>query len=76
MAVSYTVNGDVFIPDRPRVWLSTGQINSEFDLSPDGKRLITVVSTQQAAAAPQLEHDIVFLQNFFDELRRRAVPSN
>jgi hypothetical protein len=27
---------------------------------------------EHAAAAPKVEHEIVFVQNFFDELRRRA----
>jgi hypothetical protein len=44
-----------------------------FDLSPDGKRLIVMTPTA-GSEAPKPEHTVVFLQNFFDELRRR-VPT-
>jgi hypothetical protein len=44
-----------------------------FDLSPDGKRLIVMIPTV-GSEAPKPEHTVVFLQNFFDELRRR-VPT-
>jgi dipeptidyl aminopeptidase/acylaminoacyl peptidase len=73
MAVSYTARGDTFVADKPRVWLAKFA-QTEFDLSLDGKRLIAIVPAQ-SSAAPQLEHEVVFLQNFFDELRRRAPAS-
>jgi hypothetical protein len=41
-----------------------------WDLAPDGKR-VAVVTPVESAEAPQQEHEVVFLQNFFDELRRR-----
>jgi serine/threonine-protein kinase len=70
MAVSYTVKGDAFVPDRPRVWIpnlgGTG-----WDLHPDGKR-IAVTTPMQIGEAPQQDHEVVFLFNFFDELRRRV----
>jgi hypothetical protein len=44
---------------------------TEFDLSPDGKRL-AVVTPVASAEAPKAEHEVVFLENFFDELRRRV----
>ncbi len=74
MAVSYTENGETFVADKPRVWLAKFD-QSDFDLSPDGKRIVAAVPVQSAATAPQVEHEVVFLQNFFDELRRR-VPVN
>ncbi|MBZ5677322.1 MAG: protein kinase [Acidobacteriia bacterium] len=72
MAVHYSAKGDAFVADKPRVWLAkfTG---SSGDLSADGKRLVAIVP-EHAAAAPQVEHEVVFLQNFFDELRRK-VPT-
>jgi Tol biopolymer transport system component len=73
MAVSYTAKGDTFVADKPRVWLAKFT-QTEFDVSPDGKRLVAIVPTQ-SSAPPQLEHEVVFLQNFFDELRRRAPGS-
>ena len=72
MAVSYTAKGDTFVADKPRVWLAKFA-QTEFDVSPDGKSLVAIVPA--SSAAPQVEHEVVFLQNFFDELRRRAPQS-
>ncbi len=75
MAVTYTVRGDVFQPEKPRVWIAKlGNAilgNTSMSLSPDGKRvaLLTPVDTPET---PKPEHEIVFLQNFSDELRRRV----
>jgi hypothetical protein len=44
---------------------------TQWDLAPDGKR-VAVVAPVDAAETPKQEHEVVFLQNFFDELRRRA----
>jgi hypothetical protein len=73
MAVKYTVKGDVFAPEKPRVWASKLGGATRFDLSPDGKRLavVTPVETPEAVKA---EHEVTFVFNFFDELRRR-VPT-
>ena len=72
MAVHYSEKGDAFVADKPRVWLAKFAGDGG-DLSPDGKRLAAIVP-QRGAAAPQAEHEVVFLQNFFDELRRK-VPT-
>ena len=69
--MSYTVNGTTFTPEKPRLWASKVTDSSDFDLSPEGKRL-AVVTSENSAGAPKIEHDIVFLDNFFDELRRRV----
>jgi serine/threonine-protein kinase len=70
MAVSYTVKGDTFVADRPRVWLEKPG-STDFDLSPDGKRLAAVIPVT-STDGPKPEHEVVFLQNFFDELRRKV----
>jgi serine/threonine-protein kinase len=70
MAVHYSTQGDAFVLDTPRVWLASVPLGPQ-DLSPDGKRLLALVQ-QGSAAAPLASREIVFLQNFFDELRRRA----
>ena len=72
MAVSYSVNGNTFAQEKPRVWLAKvgGRVT---DLSLDGKRLV-VVTPVGSTGAPKVEHEVVLLQNFSDELRRR-VPS-
>ncbi len=80
-AVSYKVAGDSFVAGRPRVWGTLG-VATGFDLAPDGKRLVVLTPTAGGAVrtnttarlVPRQEHTVVFLQNFFDELRRR-VPT-
>jgi serine/threonine-protein kinase len=72
LAVAYKVVGDSFVADRPHVWGKLGGMTG-FDLSPDGRRLIVMTPTA-GSEAPKPEHTVVFLQNFFDELRRR-VPT-
>jgi hypothetical protein len=46
---------------------------TQWDLAPDGKR-VAVLTPVPSAAAPTQEHEVVFLLNFFDELRRRVPP--
>jgi Tol biopolymer transport system component len=71
MAVRYTVKGDVFVADKPRVWEPAPVTTGDFDLSADGKRL-AVVTPVGSPEAPKQDHEVVFLQNFFDELRRKV----
>jgi serine/threonine-protein kinase len=75
MTVSYTVNGPTFIADKPRVWIASlsGTAGADWDLAPDGKRVVALIP-EAAAKAPPPEHEIVMLQNFADELRRRVPP--
>ena len=42
-----------------------------FDLAPDGKRAI-VLAPAETPDDLRDDHLVVFLQNFFDELRRRV----
>jgi Tol biopolymer transport system component len=70
MAARYTVNGDTFVAEKPRVWIAKLG-GTRWDLAPDGKR-VAVVTPVETADAPKQEHEVVFLQNFFDELRRRV----
>jgi len=73
MTVSYAVNGPTFVADKPRVWIAAYG-GTEWDLAPDGKRVAVVIpeGSAQSSQAPQQEHEIVMLQNFADELRRRV----
>jgi len=76
MVASYSVKGDTFEVDRPRVWLANYRglsYGAFLDLAPDGKRLAVVTPVQ--SAAPSTEHEVVFIENFFDELRRRVPGS-
>jgi uncharacterized protein YfaQ (DUF2300 family) len=74
MAASYTVNGDAFVADKPRVWIAvTGAaLNpNTWDLAPDGKRVLIAMPAGNFGAT-NAEHHVVWVQNFFDELRRRV----
>lgn len=74
MTVNYRVSGGAFIASKPRGW-SNARIRSvggrpSWALHPDGKR-IAMFPPEEASAAGATTR-IVFVQNFFDEVRRRA----
>jgi dipeptidyl aminopeptidase/acylaminoacyl peptidase len=77
MTASYSVTGNAFMADRPRVWIATLGADlsdiggTDWDLAPDGKR-VAVVIPEGSAQALQPGHVIVMLLNFADELRRRV----
>src|SRR5204863_57678 len=77
MAASYMVNGDTFVAEKPRVWVAKlGAVPvignfSVWDVTPDGQRVAVLTPVASSDAAKQ-EHQVVFLLNFFDELRRIA----
>lgn len=64
--------------DKPQPWganavgTQAAGCDNCFDVSPDGKRV--AVLTPVETEPPRHEHEIVFLFNFLDELRRR-VPT-
>jgi hypothetical protein len=70
MAAAYSVKDDMFVAEKPRLWRANFS-GTDFDLAPDGKRLAVVVQTE---AAPP-EREAVFVENFFDELRRKVPAS-
>ena len=76
MVVAYTVNGDSFIPGKPRLW-SENRIfmpgNTNLTLAPDGKRF-AVFPIPEAARPEKGSVHVTFLLNFLDELRRK-VPT-
>jgi len=73
MAAAYSVKGDTFIAEKPRVWMSglNGVSPVNWDLTPDGKRA-AIATPIQAAEAPKQEHVVVLLQNFADYLRQKV----
>ena len=76
MVADYTVQGDAFVPDKPRLWSEKALANTvvtirNVDLAPDGKRVVALMPTE-GSEVQQAQHHVVFLENFFDELRRRA----
>ena len=79
MAASYTTKGDgkgeSFVHEKPRVWLAklgaAAGNGTLWDLAPDGKR-VAVLRSVESAETRKPDHEIVMLQNFFDELQRRV----
>ena len=76
MVAAYTVKGDSFVADKPRMW-SEKQIGGivgteELDLAPDGKRIVALMPGTESKAAEEAQNHVVVLLNFFDELRRRV----
>jgi len=66
------------VADKPRVWIArlgaAGSIATpvvNWDLAPDGERVLVVAPGESAEPARQ-EHEVVFLENFFDYLRQRV----
>jgi Tol biopolymer transport system component/predicted Ser/Thr protein kinase len=77
MVAAFTVKGDSFVADKPRVWSEKrlgGLVNiKNVDLAPDGKRVAALMPAE-TPDAEQAQNHVIFLENFFDELRRR-VPA-
>jgi DNA-binding winged helix-turn-helix (wHTH) protein/Tol biopolymer transport system component len=76
MVTSYRERGDSLVVDPPRLWSQNRFLNfsttRDYDPAPDGKHIVALMP----ADAPEKPHDrVIFLLNFFDELRRR-VPLN
>ena len=80
MVAAYAAKGDSFVPDQPKVWSEKQPADfgiiggSTYDVAPDGKRIAALmpVDTQENQ---QAQSHVIFLENFFDELRRK-VPLN
>jgi len=71
MSVSYSVQKDSFVTDKPRTWLSALGGALGFDMAPDGHRVAAMMPVGGQGPSRQ-EHTLVFVQNFLDELRRRV----
>jgi hypothetical protein len=71
--------GDSFVADKPRLW-SEKQLadfgierNGTYDLAPDSKRIAAIMPVDDREAQQAKSH-VIFLENFFDEVRRRTAP--
>ena len=81
-AATYAAEGNSFHPAKPRMWSSgrmpllmlppstIGGVTRAFDPHPAGRRLAVLWPRQEPTAAGQ--NHLVFIQNFFEELRRIA----
>ncbi len=79
MVAAYTVKGDSFVADKPRKWSEKqlgGTINAakNVDLAPDGKRIVALMPVETAEGQKAQNH-VIFLENFFDEVRRKVPVS-
>jgi serine/threonine-protein kinase len=73
MAVTYTIRGASFVPDKPRPWnpvrLATmGSL--ALDLVPDGERVVALLPADAPESRETLKH-VTLMLNFPDEFRRR-----
>ena len=80
MVAAYAVKGDSFVDEKPRVWsekqlMGLGIFNQakNVDLAPDGKRIIALMPVE-TAEAQKAQNQVIFLENFFDEVRRLTAP--
>jgi len=75
MVASYSVKGDSFVADKPRLWserrLANQGTSGTYDVAPDGKRIAALIPVG-GQEEQRAQNHIIFLDNFFDELRRRA----
>jgi hypothetical protein len=77
MVANYTANGDSFLPDKPRLWsekrlLNFGLIGTAiYDVASDGNRIAALMPVE-TAESQQAQNHVIFLMNFFDELRRKS----
>jgi serine/threonine-protein kinase len=76
MVASYAVKGGSFVADRPRVWsekrLANLGVVPNYDLAPDGKRIVALMPVE-TAEGQKAQNQVIFLENFFDEVRRRTA---
>ena len=77
MVANYTLNGDSFVPDKPRLWSEKRMVNfgligtASYDIAPDANRIAALMPVE-TSESQQAQNHVVFLMNFFDELRRKA----
>ncbi len=74
LVAGYTVEGDSFSAEKPRVW-SPGLVPQRgsgrtYDLHPDGERVAVLKALGDEAESRR--DKVVLIVNFFDELRRIA----
>ena len=78
MVASYRVEGDSFQRDPPRLWSKSRWLlrgaRRSFDLHPDGNRIVLAVAPEVNESVKRDE--LVFVFNFFDELRRLVPVKN
>jgi serine/threonine-protein kinase len=76
MVASYSVNGETFVPQKPRVWsrkhLANVGLASNIDLAPDGKRFAVLMPAETPEPRESQSH-ITVVVNLADEVRHRVA---
>ncbi len=74
MVVEYSVKDGSFVAAKPRLWfpnrLANVGLGINFDLAPDGKRVIALMPAASTEPRETRSH-VTLMTNFFDEVRRR-----
>ena len=76
MVAEYGVNGDSFVPQKPRAWPGKGFAITgaeNYSVAPDGR--IAAPAPDERPEARRSRNHVIFLLNFFDELRRKVPLS-
>ena len=75
MVAGYTVNGDSFLAEKPRLWSERRLAmvyGWNFDVAPDGKRIAAIMQADAGPEGQNAQNHVIFLLNFFDYLRQRV----
>jgi serine/threonine-protein kinase len=76
MVTNYSVKGQSFVADKPRVWfgrqIADYGLGGNLDLAPDGKRFVVLLPAQ-GSGPPEAQSHVKLMVNFFDEVRRRVA---
>jgi len=72
----YAVKDDSFIADKPRMWSEkklgvAGGGRNNVDLASHSKRVAALMRVETGEAQRAQNH-VIFLENFFDEVRRKV----
>jgi len=70
MSIEYSAKPDGFEAGAPKAWSDRSLRSRTFAMDVDGKRLAVAASADESSEKP--ETHVVFLLNFFDELRKKA----
>ena len=74
MVASWQAHADAFVAEKPRPWPGRTMVSfsttRSYDPAPDGR----IVALMPADAPAAGQDHLIFLLNFFDELRRRVPP--
>jgi eukaryotic-like serine/threonine-protein kinase len=72
MSAAYVATGESFVRQTPKLWsesrLEAEDRNGIYDLARDGKRIVALMPAEEH----QTRTHFVFVENFFDDLRRRV----